>query len=724
MTELRNKKGLGKGRKTPLQRLFLLTIAAVLVLSGGMFWGKGTSAAGLTKVGPIHEDNGYPVWYKDSNGLRLQLCLDLNDPYCALAPEEIPDPTQPISVKTGNFPHEAFYMLAGSELELGNGGRAIGGFQLEAAWAQEQIIPGDQIVFGRVRIRVDGLVIGEKYKVTHPYGVDSFTAVDDRKGSGEINYTQDIGTSGGFDAALKSRIGPFLQWDPAVVPAAPTGYVGDPAIDHEVIGSNLLDTSGKPQNYFRIEGPGIAQGPNGTLSPNACGGTNPNCIETDLFSLMGKKATNLGVDIERATYSRTSVTGGFIDVFARSADTDVAIDVSGTGIETTRMQGGGDGQYFARVAYTGSEPPEVTVTNTTDVPQTVKKITPVDLISVTKAEYNTDNKTLTVEATSSDASALPALDIKEFVETSVDGKLIVENLGYIPPNITVMSSKNGTVTVPVTVTGGASGQVPIIVSPGTDQNVNAGALVTLLGDSSGDPNALYAWTQVSGTPVTLTAVDPKTATFTAPNTTETLEFLLTVTSSDGRIVTGTMKVIVSAEVPIANAGPDQATVVQGSLITLDGSASTGTSSYSWKQTAGPTVQLNLTNPAKPTFTFPKQPNPITFELTATGVGGATSTDSVTISTVPDQPTITRAEYRRTDRSWRVDGTTNVFGPDVTITVYSGSTITGPVIGTAQVSNTGVWSFKGTSPAGTTTPRSISIKSSSGGKVENFTVRVR
>ena len=81
----------------------------------------------------------------------------------------------------------------------------------------------------------------------------------------------------------------------------------------------------------------------------------PNCIQTDLFSLSGKIATNEGLDIQQATYSQTAE-GGAIDVFV-SSETGENIEVSGTWYCETNLAGG-NGQYFAHVPYSGTEPPE------------------------------------------------------------------------------------------------------------------------------------------------------------------------------------------------------------------------------------------------------------------------------------------------------------------------------------------------------------------------------
>ena len=95
-----------------------------------------------------------------------------------------------------------------------------------------------------------------------------------------------------------------------------------------------------------------------------------NCIETKLFSLAGKISTNNGLDIQQATYSQTPE-GGAIDVFV-SSEVEQNIEVSGAGIVKTALAGG-NGQYFAHVPYTGTEPPaQVTLTNISDKPDTIK----------------------------------------------------------------------------------------------------------------------------------------------------------------------------------------------------------------------------------------------------------------------------------------------------------------------------------------------------------------
>ena len=143
--------------------------------------------------------------------------------------------------------------------------------------------------------------------------------------------------------------------------------------------------------------------------------------------------------------------------------------------------------------------------------------------------------------------------------------------------------------------------------------------------------------------------------------------------------------------------------------------------------SGQTVTLNGANTDKPTFTFPKQPNPVFFELTATGPDGKTAVDTVEISTVPDNLSVTIAEYRTSDRSWRIDGTSDVFGPGVRVTIkmVDSANPNGKVLGTATVDNAGTWRFRSTnSNIAILQGGTLTIESTSGGKLTNQPVTIR
>src|SRR2546422_7758589 len=205
----------------------------------------------LFGFGPVDPVNGFPQYYQDSNGLALQQCVDLVcDP--ALA---IPDPTLPISFPN-NFPVELFYSRAISSITVGTI-KAVLNDQFEGSFANGAVaIPGDQVVFGRVRVRILGAAPGGTYTITHPYGVEVLQA----DSLGTVNFTQDSaripvvpgGPALAFGTPLATgRIGPFLT---AVAPPPPAGMVGNPAAPQTVTGSPC------GQNIFRVEGPGFPAG--------------------------------------------------------------------------------------------------------------------------------------------------------------------------------------------------------------------------------------------------------------------------------------------------------------------------------------------------------------------------------------------------------------------------------------------------------------------------------
>ena len=88
--------------RAPRSRRTLVGVAGALLvgLPAILLGGSGASATplpahlnntvGLKTVGPIDESNGFPLWYKDTSGQRLELCLDPNDPMCIMAVMSIP----------------------------------------------------------------------------------------------------------------------------------------------------------------------------------------------------------------------------------------------------------------------------------------------------------------------------------------------------------------------------------------------------------------------------------------------------------------------------------------------------------------------------------------------------------------------------------------------------------------------------------------------------------
>ncbi len=189
--------------------------------------------------------------------------------------------------------------------------------------------------------------------------------------------------------------------------------------------------------------------------------------------------------------------------------------------------------------------------------------------------------------------------------------------------------------------------MPPTADAGPDQSVNEGALVTLDGSASSDPDdgiASYLWTQTGGASVTMSNPNSPTPTFTAPEVnggSASLTFQLTVTDNGGLTASDTVIVNVSDvnQPPTADAGPDQ-TVDAAVEVTLDGSGSSdpdGTiTSYTWTQTGGTSVVLSDPNSPAPTFTAPDvgpSGATLTFQLTVTDDGGLQSTDTCTVNVV-------------------------------------------------------------------------------------------
>jgi len=290
-----------------------------------------------------------------------------------------------------------------------------------------------------------------------------------------------------------------------------------------------------------------------------------------------------------------------------------------------------------------------------------------------------------------------------------------------------VSGPGGSATDTVVIAPAGTEPPPPVADAGPDQTVAVGSTVVL--DGSGSSNAVsFQWTQIAGPTVALTDANTAQARFVFPGGGVTsLTFRLTVANGAG--VTATDTVVITAlpppPPPVANAGPDQV-VPAGTLVVLDGSATTGAVSLFWEQIGGaPEVVLAGANTPNPTFTFPEGATTLIFLLTATGPDGRTSTDTVSVSPlvpVVDVLTVTRAEFRTDDARWNVRGTATVTTGNVVAVFLSNGTT---VVGTAAVDATGDWriDLRGSSVVPAPNERLV-VRSSAGGLLTNVPLQQR
>ena len=225
---------------------------------------------------------------------------------------------------------------------------------------------------------------------------------------------------------------------------------------------------------------------------------------------------------------------------------------------------------------------------------------------------------------------------------------------------------------------------------GADLTVNEGERVTLDGSASSDPEGdalTYAWTQVSGSSVTLSGAATARPSFTAPDGPATLTFALTV--NDGEFESEPDEVSVTVlsanEAPTANAGADL-TVDEGERVTLDGSGSTDPEgdalTYAWTQVSGPTVTVSRAATARPSFTAPDGPATLRFELTVDDGEFESEPDevSVTVLAVNGAPTARAGADLTVDEGERVtlDGSDST-DPDGDPLTYAWMQVSGPPV---------------------------------------------
>ena len=379
----------------------------------------GSAHAGLFDVDPgpyLPASGKFAAWYQDTHGRVLDLCLsrarssrvpsvpgDVPSYMCVLLPTpDVFDDSQPVSFPN-NVPDETFWFSA--ETTLVDAARGIDltyVSAIEAAFATELPVDGDQQSFARIRIRVDVPTAGI-YTITHPYGVDVFNVA--AGGRRAINMTRDIGIGapGTFTGALKGDIGPFLRSlnGPYLETNPDTGaqetFLGDPNLTEAVTGSPFNT------NFVRIEGP------------------NGLDLRTELFAVSGKLSTvnrPTPLIVQRATYSRETVNGqpsAQQDVFGLAPPapgTAAFLDSAGASLGMTEANG--TGAWYGQSAVNPTLPAQLQVKadNSAAIPTstpTTKAQPLVDLVSIQRAQYSLASGQLTIEASTSDKLSPPAL---------------------------------------------------------------------------------------------------------------------------------------------------------------------------------------------------------------------------------------------------------------------------------------------------------------------------
>lgn len=666
-------------------------VGAALVVAGlsplsGSAQEISTQTTFLSKVGPVATDDGFPTYYQDSNGLRLSHCKD-GSALCGGAESPLPDPTAPVSFPN-NYPFESFYYLAQATVNLANGNRGKFVASVEASFNSADPEAGAQMTFNRLRFVVDAPTTGT-YTIIHPYGKDTFDVT--AAGPHAIFDTTDIGISTGvFTGALGGRVNPFLEWDTGpITDAAGNQFIGDPNTAHAVTGSPF------GTNFFEIDGPNV-------------GGPGINSVSTNLFTLVGQLDTNAGLDPGHPTYSRTTTDSGFVDVHA-SSDANKSVKAALPGSTFTSLRGSADGNYVARLPFSGAVPPtSVTVEQLNDKPPVVTHPKVTDQVTVTDATYDADAQTLSVTAASSDQAVPPTLTAEGFgalaagtqtlspaVQSgatsastpALSGTVTVGTQTFTgvaapPETVVVTSAAGGNEVAKVRDTGAAFAADPATADAGPDATVQQGQVVTLDGSLSINATS-FSWTQTGGPAVTLANATTPVATFTAPSVAGSLSFQLTVSNDTGSSTDDVVITVSAVTAPVANAGPDQTGVHVGDSVLLDASASTGAASFQWTQVSGtPTVTLTGASTARASFTMPSTSQTLVFQVTVTGPGG-TSTDTVSVKAVLDSITVTRVEYTQSQAQWRIDGTATILDNN-TVSVFLGTSANGTFIGSGQV----------------------------------------
>jgi len=294
---------------------------------------------------------------------------------------------------------------------------------------------------------------------------------------------------------------------------------------------------------------------------------------------------------------------------ATSAKPSFTADVAGTYVATLIVNDGQASSTSSSVTITAS------VTNAAPVAdagtaQNVVAGSTVTLDGSASSDANNDTLTYTWTLAARPAGSTATLATPNTVRPSFNADLAGNYAATLVVNDGQLSSAASTVAITASVTNAAP-----VAHAGTAQNVVAGSTVTLDGSASSDANSdtlTYKWILTSKPADSAAALNAPTSVKPSLTADTAGTYVATLVVNDGKLdstaATVTVTASVANAVPVANAGAPQ-TVVAGSVVTLDGSASVDADqdalTYQWGLTskpAGSTATLSSATAAKPSFT--------------------------------------------------------------------------------------------------------------------------
>jgi Bacterial Ig domain len=719
--------------------------------------------ADLARVGPVNGSNGFPTWYQDQTGTVVDLCLpDGSDPGGLQTAACLLTNPPPITFPD-TFPDEAFYFNATSTpIATTAGKRALLVLALEAAFGTGPVVPGQQIVFARIRVTA-GVPFNGTYTVKHPYGTETFPDVVAGQGNHDIFFTEDIGLApGDFTGALTGRVGPFLQHaaSPGGAPLPPVTINGSQFLSD---GAATEFVTGSPfgTNYFEICGP--FDGPD---APERC-------IREETFTLSGKlhdsARSPIGspLKVDRATYSRSADDTTRVDIAATAAagigQAAPKLTVGAANIAPVLMAGPDAlGRFYAQsVLPAGGEVPnDVTVINSGDSPPSKETAHVVDEVTVRSATYDAAGQVLTVVATSSDKSSQhgPGAELaidgfggatrqKLNADDPVETTLTASGVTVPPARVRVISTKGGSARSGVSIgtlnqTFGAG--VPLALDDANTATQGGPAVVipVTLNDVANPANPITGVSVLAPGPDSGTAVaNPDgTITYTPGANVGPVTFRYTASSALGtsNIATVTVDVVAGQAGPTPTANPDPTAgvinVTAGTASSIDVLANDNGNGATLNPasvtiTTPPASGTAVVDPAtgKITFTAGPAAGVVTFAYTVANTNAQVSPPAtVTVTVVaPEDLQIQTAKCQRSSNTWDIRGTSTISDGNSVQLFLTGTVPAAPtasqLLGSPLPVTAGAWRLQLKNGPSCRTP--ISALSALGTKRENVAVQL-